>query len=179
MGRFSLKRLAKQMVQPGSPDVQHVTGPDPEWQAWAAAHGFEYDLDGSELAGLYRELPPDRPGLGEQYYNVVRGTWNGAPFTYVTHKTWNPGGPNGRAPQFAGALVIQLPGAPRADLVTMGPDKAFKAAGGELPRSGSWEWKAPDLLVGWGAWLDPVAIEGHLQRISMQLAVAPAELWQN
>ena len=81
MGRFSLKRLAKQMVQPGSPDVQHVTGPDPEWQAWAAAHGFEYDLDGSELAGLYRELPPDRPGLGEQYYNVVRGTWNGAPFT--------------------------------------------------------------------------------------------------
>jgi hypothetical protein len=179
MAKFSMKRFVNVLVRPASDEVQLITEPDPTWQAWAADHGYEYQFDGSEFAGRYRDPPPDKHGYGEQYYNVVRGTWNDVPFTYFTHKSWHVDGRGGHGPGFSGGLVVQLPGTPRADLLAMTPEDAFKAAGGELPRSGTWEWRPPDLLLGWGKWLDPSNIEGYMQNISLQLAVAPAELWQS
>jgi hypothetical protein len=83
----------------------------------------------------------------------------------------------GDRPAFAGALLIQLPGTPRADLLAVSPTAAFKAAGGELPNTGTFEWRPPDLLFGYGRWLDTAIVEGILQSITLQLSVAPAELW--
>jgi hypothetical protein len=179
VGRFSLKRFVNVLVRPASDEVQLITEPDPTWQAWAADHGFTYRLDGSDLAGRLFDPPPDRHGMGDQYYGVVEGTWNGSPFTFFQHKTWNVGGPRGRRPQFAGAIVVRLPGVPRPDLLGVSPDEAFKAAGGELPHTGSFEWRTPDLLFGHGDWLDPSLVEGVLERITLQLSVAPAELWES
>src|SRR5918996_63156 len=151
MPRFSLKRLANQLVRPASDAVQRTSEPDEAWSAWAASHGFDYQLDGSEFeGGRYFEAVPDRPGMGEQCYGVVRGSWNGRPFTYFARKTWNPGGPDGRSAQFAGALLIELPGRPIATLLTMSPADAFRAAGGELPKSGTFDWRPPALLFGRG-----------------------------
>jgi len=139
MGRFSLKKILGGVARVATGGTRLVTEPDATWLAWADSHGFEYQLDGSDLAGRYFELAPDRPGTGEQYYGVVRGTWNDRPFTYFQRKTWGDVGTE-PGPQFMAALVLQLPGAPRADLLAMEPAKAFAAAGGELPRTGSFMW---------------------------------------
>ena len=181
MGGFSLKRFVNVLVRPASDEVQLITEPDPTWQAWAAEHGFTYRLDGSDLEGRsFFEPPPDRHGMGEQYYGVVEGIWNGSPFTYFQHKSWNVSEVhNTRRPQFAGAIVLLLPGVPRPDLLAMSPDEAFKVAGGKLPRTGSFEWRAPDWLFGRGRWLDPSLVEGVLESITLQLSVAPAELWES
>src|SRR4051794_5727406 len=113
MGRFSLKRFANVLIRPASDEAQQIAEPDATWSAWAADHGFDYQLDGSEFeGGRYFEPVPDRHGMGEQCYSVVRGSWNGRPFTYFARKTWNVGGPKGRPPAFAGALLIELPGRP-------------------------------------------------------------------
>lgn len=179
MGRFSLKKILGGVARVATGETSLVTEPDAIWLAWAGSHGFEYQLDGSDLAGRYFELDPDRPGTGEQYYGVVRGTWNDRRFTYFQRKTWSDVATREPGPQFMAALVLQLPGATRADLLAMEPAKAFAAAGGELPRTGSFMWHPPDLLLGRGRWFDPPQIEGILQSITVQLAVAPAELWQS
>ena len=180
MGRFSLKRVVNVLARPASDEVQLVTEPDKTWLAWAADHSFVYQLDGSEFeGGRYFEAVPDRHGLGEQCFGVVRGSWNGRPFTYFLRKTWNMAVRKGTLPQFAGALLIELPGTPRADLLAVTPADAFKAAGGELPNTGTFEWRPPDLLFGRGHWLDTTIVEGILESITLQLSVAPAELWQS
>lgn len=74
--------------------------------------------------------------------------------------------------------MLQLPGTPRADLLAMTPEEAFKAAGGELPRRGSYQWDAPGSLLGRGAQIDPVRLEGILDRIIMQVEAAPPATWQ-
>jgi len=178
MGRFSLKKILGGVARVATGGMRLVTEPDATWLAWADSHGFEYQLDGSDLAGRYFELPPDRPGNSEQYYGVVRGTWNDRPFTYFQRKTLG-GASTEPTPHFMAALVLQLPGAPRADLLAMEPAKAFAAAGGELPRTGSFQWHAPDFLLGTGHWFDPLQVEGILQNITLQLAAAPGELWQS
>src|SRR5439155_9401384 len=161
MGKFSLKRMASVLARPASDEVQLITEPDETWQAWAAGHGFGYELDGSEFeGGRYFEAAPDRHGMGEQCFGVVRGSWKDRPFTYFVRKTWNMTGRKGTLPQFAGGLVIELPGAPRADLLALTPAAAFKAAGGGLPNTGTFEWRPPNLLFGRGQWLDTAIVEG-------------------
>jgi hypothetical protein len=179
MGRFSLKRLATVLIRPAADEVHRVTEPDAQWQAWAAEHGFDYQFDGSAFeGGGYFEAPADRYGVGEQCYGVVRGTWNGQPFTYFARRTWAAlGGRQSRLPGRAGALLIELPGRPRPDLLARSPAEAFRAAGGELPRAGTFEWRPPNLLFGHGHWLEPAIVEGILQHITLQLSVAPPELW--
>jgi hypothetical protein len=66
MGRFSLKSLLGRVGRVATGEMSLVTEPDATWLAWADSHGFEYQLDGSDLAGRYFERPPDRPGTGEQ-----------------------------------------------------------------------------------------------------------------
>jgi hypothetical protein len=180
MGKFSLKRVANVLARPASDEVQLITEPDEAWRAWATDLGFSYALDGSEFeGGRYFEAVPDRHGMGEQCYGVVRGSWNDQPFTYFVRKTWNMTRRHGTRPQFAGALLIELPGTPRADVLGLTPAAAFKAAGGELPNTGTFEWRAPDLLFGRGHWLDTAIVGGILQQITLQLSVAPANLWQS
>ena len=151
--------------------------PDRTWQDWAMARGFEFQQDGSELAGRYFDLPPDRPGQSEEYHDVIRGTWRGRPFLYFQRRMRGGVGPR-RSNQFMDAFVLQLPGTPRADLLAVTPEEAFKAAGGELPRSGSYQWVAPDSLLGTGARFDTVRLEGILERIIMQVDAAPPGTWQ-
>jgi hypothetical protein len=177
MGRFSLKSILGRAGRVATGEMSLVTEPDATWLGWADSHGFKYQLDGSDLVGRYFERPPDRPGTEEQYYGIVRGTWNDRPFTYFQRKTLG-GATREPGPQFMAALVLQLPGAPRADLLAMGPPKAFESAGGKLPNTGSFQWHPPDLLLGRGHWFDPPQIEGILENITLQLAIAPAELWQ-
>ncbi|MBA2279791.1 MAG: hypothetical protein H0W25_00935 [Acidimicrobiia bacterium] len=176
--KLTLKGIVNSLVRPGSDAVQRVTDPDPTWTSWAAERGLEYQHDGSEFeGGRYHEAVPDRRGVGEQCYGVVRGTWNDTPFAYFLRKTWRVGGRGGPA-QTSGNLLITLPGTPIPDLLRMSPAEAFKAAGGELPNTGVFEWRPPDLLFGHGRWLEPQIVTGILQRITAQLALAPAELWQ-
>jgi hypothetical protein len=159
-------------------EMSLVTEPDATWLAWADLHGFEYQLDGSDLEGRFFEPAPGGPRTGDQYYGVVRGTWKERPFTYFQRKTLG-GASRDPAPQFTAALVLQLPGAPRADVLAKEPRDAFAAAGGKLPNTGSFQWHPPDRLLGSGRWFDPAQVEGILDSITLQLAFAPPELWQS
>ena len=179
MRKFTLKGFVASLADPASAAANNVTEPEPAWFQWAAERGFEYQHDGSDLQGAgYFEPVPDGPEFGEQYYGIVRGSWNDVAFTYFRRKSWRLGGRMGGRPSTSGSLLISLPGTPVPALLAMSPLEAFKAAGGELPNTGVFEWRPPTLLFGHGRWLDPPIVEGILQRITLQLTAAPAELWQ-
>jgi hypothetical protein len=179
MRRRRSKGFLRSLWRPASDEVQRVTEPDGSWAAWAAEHGFSYEHDGSEFEGgrLFDAVPADR-GMGEQCFGVVRGTWNDRAFTFISRKTWNAIGTRSRPPSFSGAVLLQLPGGLRDDLLALSPAAAFELVGGELPRSGTFEWRPPDVLFGHGRWLEPPIVEGVLQRITLQLAAAPTDLWE-
>ena len=149
--------------------TSHRPGP---WPEWATGRGFVFAEDGNELIGRY--LPA---GEGENYYNVVRGRWRERPFVYFQRVTHASGG-RGRSNQFSEGCALQLPGTPRADLLDMTPEEAFRAAGGRLPSTGVWSWRPPDELLHVGEQQQPVHLERLLENVTAQLAAAPAALWQ-
>jgi hypothetical protein len=178
VARFNVKRFARSMADPGSDEVQRVAEPSPVWSSWAASKGFTYEFDGSAY-GEGRSFDPvaDERRGGEHCHDVVTGAWNGFAFTFFARTLWHVSG-RAHKPDVAGALIIELPGRPVDALLAMTPAEAFAAAGGELPRTGEFTWREPRELFGHGRWLEPTIVEGILQKITVQLEAAPAELWQ-
>jgi|GEM_PF-4303224 len=151
--------------------------PDRTWLDWAESKGFAYQQDGADLPGRYYEALPEpstwRYSPREEYFGVVRGTWRDRSFVYFQRRVQGRGGT-----QVVDGFVLQLPGTPRADLLTMTPAEAFGAAGFGLPREGTFEWHSPDWILGTGFTKQPAQFEAILEYITVQLAAAPAELWQ-
>ena len=162
MGFF--KRLAKA-----------ASGPD--WEAWAAQHGWTFEAQAPDLGGVFHPVPAgDRQG--EEYHHVVRGSMHGVGFIVFTRTSW--GAPKGATQgnyQHDPHLAIELPRAVAPALLAMSPADAFASLGGSLVGPWNFRWHGDRWLVGAGHVTAPVQVEQSLEQVGVQIGGAPATVW--
>ena len=150
------------------------TGAD-NWREWASQKGWAFQQPASDLAGRF--YPPlTARGAGEEYVFSVRGTHGGLDFVFFGRRWWVPSGREVEH-EYTQHLAVELPHAPRADLRATSAEQAFKSLGASLAGRFGYDWHGDNWLLGEGRRIQPADVEGSLNQIANQVALAPPAVW--
>lgn len=152
-------------------------GSSPVWPEWAAARGWRYDSEPSDLVGRFYE-PLTGRGWREEYAWSVTGHRGSLAFVLFHRAYEGPSPTRGNAVKSLYHLAVALPRMPNADLRAVSPEQAFTQLGGSLAgRFGFDEWRG-QWMLGAARVVLPYEVDGTLDQIDAQIALAPDAVWQ-
>ena len=147
------------------------------WQAWATQHGWRYQAEAPELVGRYE---PAFTRGAEGYSHLLTSQLHGLAVTAFERRThahdWRSDTPEHSLRSF---VVVRLPGAPPDEFVKMGPEKALRQLGGNVPSGYDLRLERDDLVAHRPGKLHPDRLHETAELLTLQIASAPATFWRD